>query len=377
MRRRFLLTTAVLTLFTPLVVAQPKPGDPKEETAETADGVKIRCRFYKAAKEGNNSCVILMSEYLADPNAAQWDNLARFLATDCGLNVVRFDWRGHGQSKEIVPEKFWAQQWNQNKVTGYNRRPLKTTIEYKDFKADYYPMLVNDLAAVRNLLDLKNDDRQVNTRSVYLVSTGNSAALAFLFLAVEWNRQSVKPEPRGVNLAVPDIVGAGQRREPGTDCAGKDYAGVIFLSPSRKYNYEYGNQKGTDSIPSHVIKNLVSRWSKDTLGGGDPRGTAGMLFLVGEKDTDGMRDATYFHHDVMAADTKSSRIEPMKNTRLFPIKGAKESGVDLLDKRNTLKTEDMIQAFIQKIEDDRKRLNPTDRKYDKPFRINLSSFGIG
>ena len=120
MSRRFLLAIGLAALLAPLAPAQPKPGDPKEETAETADGVKIRCRFYAAAKEVNNSCVILMHDYNADPDdkKADWDGLARFLATDVGLNVIRFDFRGHGKSDEIIPEKFWNEKWswNQNKV---------------------------------------------------------------------------------------------------------------------------------------------------------------------------------------------------------------------------------------------------------------------
>lgn len=376
MQRRLLMSFAALALFAPLAFAQPKPGDPKEETAETADGVKLRCRFYAATKEGNGSCAILMSDYLADPNAAQWDNLARFLATECGINVIRFDWRGHGQSKEVLPEKFWKETWNQNKVSGHNRKPVKTTIEYKDFKSDYYPMLVNDLVAVRTLLDQKNDDRKVNTRTVYLIATGSAAPLAQLFLAVEWSRQSVKPVPTGVTVAVADIIRASGRRQPGTDVAGKDYAGVVLLSPSRTYNYEYGTSKGKSSIPNQTLKDFVSRYSKDTQGGGDLRGNTGMLFVVGEKDTDGVKDANYFHTDVMAADTKSSKLEPMKNTKLVQLKGVKDEGVNLLDKRSSLKTEDLIQAFIEKIEADRKRLNPTDRKYDKPWRVDLGSFGI-
>jgi pimeloyl-ACP methyl ester carboxylesterase len=374
---RLLMSFTILGLVAPLALAQPMPGDPKEETAETADGVKLRCRFYAATKEGNGSCAILMGDYTADPNAAQWDNLARFLAKDCGINVMRFDWRGHGQSKDVIPDKFWKESWNQLKVTGYNRKPIKASIDFKDFKADYFGMLVNDLMAVRTLLDQKNDDRKVNTRTVYLIATGSAAPLAQFFLAVEWNRQSVKPLPTGVALAVPDIIRSNGRRQPGTDVAGKDYAGVVLLSPSRSFNYEYGTQKGKSSIPNQIMKDFVSKYSKDIQGGGDLRGSTGMLFIVGEKDADGVKDATFFHTDVMAADAKSSKLEPMKNTKLIQLKGAKERGVELLDKRNSLKTEDLIQAFIEKIEGDRKRLNPTDRKYDKPWRVDLGSFGVG
>ena len=382
MSRRFLLAIGLAALLAPLAPAQPKPGDPKEETAETADGVKIRCRFYAAAKEVNNSCVILMHDYNADPDdkKADWDGLARFLATDVGLNVIRFDFRGHGKSDEIIPEKFWNEKWswNQNKVTGYNRKPVKTKIEVKDFKPDYYPMLVNDLAAVRNVLDLKNDDRRVNARSVYLIASGSAAPLAFLFLAEEWSRQQTKPEAKGVVVTIPDIVSAHGRRQPNTEVAGKDYAGLILLSPTRTYSYEYGAQKGKNSVSAQQIKDWAIKYSKDTQGGGDIRGSMSILTLVGDKDVEGVKEANFFYTDVLTADGKKSPVlEPMKNSRMFPLKGTKEKGAELLGKNSTLKTEDLIKAFLEKIESDRKKLNPTDRKYDKPCRINLGSFGVG
>ena len=63
-----------------------------------------------------------------------------------------FDFRGHGKSKDVIPEKFWKDQWNQQSAAGWNngKKPIaRKTIDKADFKSDYYPALVNDLAAVR------------------------------------------------------------------------------------------------------------------------------------------------------------------------------------------------------------------------------------
>jgi len=368
----------------PLAVAQTpprpaaKPGDPQEETAETVDGVKLNCRFYKAIREGNNSVVILLPDYNADPvkNDKEWDGLARELAADAGVNVMRFDYRGHGKSKEVVADRFWNHEWNQRYVTGYNRKPIKNDIDVKDFKSDYFPMLVNDLAAVRTILDQKNDDRQVNTRTIYLVATGSAAPLVQLFLATEWNRAQVKPPPVGLGGNVPDLVSVGGRRPSGTDVAGKDYAGVVLLSPSRTYNFPRGNTIASNAVSNQQLKDWVTKYSRDNTSG-DLRNNTSYVVMAGDKDDLGMKNATYFFHDLLNADAKmGARVEAMKNTKLIPIRGAKEKGVELLGKNSQYKTEDTIKAFIEKVESDRKRLNPIDRKYDKPFRINLTSFGV-
>ncbi len=377
MKRRLLLALPIAMLFAPLAVAQPKPGDPKEETAETIDGVKLSCRFYKAVKQGNNSCAILLHDYNADPSKGDWDGLARFLAVDCGINVMRFDFRGHGQSTSVIADKFWKESWNQRHVSGYNRRPTKTEIEVKDFKPDYYPMLVNDIAAVRMLLDQKNDDRQVNTRTIYIIASGSAAPLANLFLATEWSRPAVKPAPVGVFGQVQNYVNFGTRRTAGTEVAGKDYAGLVLLTPTRNFTYPRGNQTVKSTVNNFELKNWVSKYSRDTQGGGDLRNTSGLVVMFGDKDDDGLKQGDWFYNDLMNADAKhgSSRLKPMSNSKLIPIKGAKEEGVGLLGKNAQYHVEDTIKAFIEKIEGDRKRLNPIDRGYDRPFHINLGTFG--
>lgn len=378
MPRRVLFSLAALFLIVPLAVAQPMPGDPKEETVETVDGVKLRCRFYRAAKEGNGACAILMTDYGATGNEAEWDGLARYLATDVGINVVRFDWRGHGGSKEVIAERFWGplyQSWNGQRISGSLKK--RGTIDYKDFDSRYYPMLVNDLAAVRNLLDLKSDRGEVNTRSVYLIASGSSAPLAMLFLATEWSRAQTKPNPMGVAGNVVDLVSFGGRRNQNTEVAGKDYAGLVLLSPTNAVVLERGGQKTTHRIPDATVRDFVSRYGRDVFGNtGDLRSGLSMLVFAGDKDKAGIDAAEWYYRDLMNAEKKTSTMEPMKNTKLIVLKNCKESGADLLGKMNTLRTEEIIKGFIEKVESDRKKLNPIERKYEKPFRINLASFGI-
>ena len=81
MSLRVLLSLGLVSLLAPQGWTQAKPGDPKEETAETSDGVKLRCRFYAAAKESNKSCVILLHDYNADPDdkKTDWDGLRELI----------------------------------------------------------------------------------------------------------------------------------------------------------------------------------------------------------------------------------------------------------------------------------------------------------
>ncbi|CAN5507877.1 hypothetical protein BH11PLA2_BH11PLA2_08610 [soil metagenome] len=383
MTRRMILPLFFATLWAaPLSAQAPAdPGKPKDESAETVDGVKLSCRFYQAQGEGNGSVVIMVHDLNADPKKGDWDGLARTIATK-GFNVMRFDFRGHGDSKEIIPDKFWKDNRNQNLVTGNGRNPPKSTIEVKDFRQGYVTTLISDLAAVRCALDLKNDDKKVNTRSIYIIASGSAAPIVQAFIATEWHRPQIKPAPIGLTgTIVLDTVSANSRRMNGTEVAGVDYAGLIYLSPTRNYTYPQGTSVGKASFGDQNLRDWVSRYSRDSQGGAELRRSTSLLVLYGDKDPDNMpapKEAGFFYNDLMSADGKKSPVlEPMRNSKFIPIKNAKEKGVDLLGKNNSYKTEDYIVAFLEKVEGDRKRLNPIDRKYDKPFKINWNSFNLG
>jgi hypothetical protein len=349
---------------------------PKDESAETVDGVKISCRFYTAQAEGNGSVVVLLHEYGADPKKGDYDGLARMIALK-GFHVLRFDWRGHGGSTSIIPDKFWKEQRNQNMVTGYSITNPKDKIDLKDFRAGYIYTLANDLAGVRLLLDLKNDDKSVNTRSIYFVAVGNSAPILHLFLATEWSRPSIKPLPIGLVGTTQDIVTANSRRQNSTDVAGIDYAGIVFISPSRNYSYYQGKNPVKSRVDDQSLRDWVTTFSRDNQAGGDMRRTTSMLYICGDKDGENPVETTYFADKLVnIAGNKGMKIDPIKNSKIFVVKGAKEKGADLLGKNNAYRVEDEILKFLTTVETDRKRLNPIDRKYDKPMRINWSSFRV-
>src|SRR5205823_1470440 len=108
-----------------------------------------------------------------------WQGLADRLNAE-GYHVFRFDWRGHGKSTDIRDtDKFWNQSinpWtapaNNKYIKGAKKKPLKNDIFAKDINQDkYFPVYVNDLAAVRAHLDQKNDLGEINTSTVYVIGS--------------------------------------------------------------------------------------------------------------------------------------------------------------------------------------------------------------
>lgn len=365
MRRRLFLSLAFSALAATLFVqtapeARPQNVVPSDELIETADGVKLNGFFYKAQNSKNGSCVILLHEPFTDPTKGNWDDLAKTLAKG-GYHTLRFDFRGHGKSKDLIPEKFWKEQLNHRELPGANKTPAKDTIEIKDFekRRDYYPQLVYDIAAARNHLDKLNDDGQVNTSSVYLIGAGDATTLGMLFLATEWHREQKKPM-----LAFNQqkfFISANLSIAAGGSPAGRDYGGAVWLTPKVMSGFNRNN-----------IENWVARHGRDS--NGDMRKETPMLFIHGEKDDAGKTAAKYFNDQVMVAAGKG-RLEKLDSTYIRDRKGTNLTGVSLLGKDDTLGTEKLILEFLDKMEELRRKKVRITREYTEPLRINLTSFG--
>lgn len=368
MRRRLVLSLIFTALAAAFFVqsapeARPQAADPTDELIETADGVKLRGILYKAQNSKNGSCVIIIHEPFKDPTKKDWDGLGRTLAKN-GYHTLRFDLRGHGKSKELIPAKFWREQLN-TKLPGATKNPPRDTLDEKDFhnKKYYYPQLIYDLAGARNHLDKLNDDGQVNTSSIYLIAEGDAVTLAMLFLATEWHREQKKP--MGFLNAQKFWVAANQQIAAGGSPAGRDYGGAVWLSPRQMSGFS-----------TNAIKNWVSDYGRGI--DGDMRKETPMLFFVGEKDEQGKKDVTFFNEKVMIAKgMKERKIEPLDTTFTDKgqIKGTALRGVDLLGKNDTLKTEDTILEFLKAMEDQRRKKARITRDYQEPVKINLASFG--
>jgi hypothetical protein len=331
--------------------------EPEEQSFKTADGVKLIGKLYKSPK-GAQPVVLLLHDYKANPNEAIWEDIAQTLVGK-GYNVFRFDFRGHGKSTDITPSDFFSRAENKAYVsTGGVNAAVKNTIKFTDFKANYFPMLVQDIAAARNALDQLNDTGVVNTSTVYLMGTGDMATLGFLYIASEYSRERQKP-----NLATPpNYVSIRRNLFPQSEAAGPDIGGAIWLSPNRP-----------TSIPLQQIKEWCLYPATVNM-----RTETAMLFITGEKDTKSSPVAKSLFKDVLRVDAKTGpsgeKLLKPELTYLREIKGSAAIGTKLLG--NNLGTETMIEDFLTAVDKDRRSRTRKNREWDKPLWINVQDYGV-
>lgn len=357
MRIRVLLLSAAFTLAVPSIVGAVAPTD---ISIETYDGVELRGKFYAAnnSKNKNNACVILLHGFQKDPTKGDWVGLANLLSVN-GFNVVQFDFRFHGQRTVVQPAIFWNDNFNKSHVTGANRRPPPSELTFKDIRNPntYYPMLVNDIMAVRTYLDAQNDSGKVNTSSVYLIGTGDAVCLGFFYIAAEWYREREVP-----NVAVPPLfVSSNRRIFLGMQPCGRDIAGAIWISPVRH-----------PAMSQSTIENFTTKYPSAT----PMREETPMLFIHGEKDAKSKEGSKFFFEKVLVAQPKSnSRLAKLPQTFQREIKGTQLAEAELFGKN--LGTEEMIVKYLEEVDKERKsKVQIAKRGYTKPLGVQLSSFGV-
>jgi hypothetical protein len=361
--RRTLAAALVVALFGAAAAAQDPKG-PEEKSFRTADGVKLRGLFYKSAKGGSAPVVLMLHAYKANPDEAVWADTAQQLVKQ-GFNVLRFDFRGHGKSTDIDPAEFWTHPMNRGNVqlTRGLTHATDGSIKVEDFKPSYYPMLVQDIAAARNLIDLLNDTGELNASSIYLLGAGDAVNLGLFFISTEWLRERQKPN--NFNLFVPPhLQVVSPRRNPlaGTEPAGLDYGGAIWLGPAKA-----PGGISTSNLRSWVISPYALKMRTETP----------MLFIHGDKDKSGEAYARTLFNDVLAVTAKSS---PGGGTLLRPeqtfvreVKDSGNTGVKLLG--NNLGTEKLIEDFLTAVEKERKGKTRKIREWDKPLLVDVQGFG--
>jgi hypothetical protein len=362
MRIRARLLSALAFAATALGLAAHAPKGraqaAEDISVETYDGVKLRGRQYASSgKIKSNPVVILLHGYQKEPTKGDWSGLAEKLAS-AGYHVAQFDFRFHGQKPtEVLPASFWKENVNAKYVTGATKKPPRDELTLKDVRnaKDYYPMLVNDVMAVRTYLDIQNDTGRVNTSNVYLIGAGDAASVGFLYMAAEWYREREVP-----NIGIPPVLVAANRAPfLNAPSCGKDLAGAIWLSPARH-----------PSMSTSTVENLTSKYAPQM------REETPMLFLHGEKDTKGRDGAKFFYDRVLIAQPKpGARVAKLPQTKLEVIKGTQLAEADLLGKN--LGTEDQIMKFLEETEKARKSGPPLPRRgYTRPLPVVYTSFGL-
>jgi len=352
-----------------------------EESINTVDGVALRAVFYNAVSPmggpGKAPVVVIMHAFKANPDDAAWEDTAKLIAKK-GFHVLRFDFRGHGKSKDITPEVFWKldqdQPWaiyngNTSLIRGAGKA-TKQSIDKAEFNTAYYAMLVQDVAAVRTHLDKKNDNQLVNSSTIYLLTAGDSINLALLFLASEYKREAKRPNTDFIDK----VVTPRRLMIDDANTAGEDIRGVIALSPA--------------SAPGGAFTpQIMNQWIFGIKGATRMRTNTYWQFLYGKDDTQSAGQAKGIFNNVLKiADSRSKvkqkfygpdnkELPASEQSFLEPIDKSKAVGVKLLG--NNLGTEDKIIAFIKTVESERaqrERLN--NRGWVKPLYIAPQTFNV-
>jgi hypothetical protein len=274
-----------LLLLSPADAAQPV--GPKPVTFETVDGVKLSGTYFASGKGRDAPVVLLLHDFEykkgGDSHQNGLDDFAKALQKQ-GYAVLSFDFRGHGQSKEVNREVFWSRPYpyNANLVRGYNAAvPAKSaeSINAAEFSPRYFPYLVNDIAAAKAFLDRKNDNGELNSSNLIVIGCGEGATLGVLWMSAEWKRH------RAMFGAPPD--------EP----EGRDQIGAIWLS-----------LKGSLAGQNVAVQNWVSE-----VGG---KYRVPMVFLYGKEDKVGSAEALRY---IQAIIPKYVRGKPRSELMIDPV----------------------------------------------------------
>ncbi|HEV3256928.1 MAG TPA: alpha/beta fold hydrolase [Gemmataceae bacterium] len=334
---------AVLVLPSPDVAA--KEGE--DVKFDTVDKVELRGTFYTGNK--NKPTVLLVHKLGGKRDQDGWRKLAEALS-DKGYAVLRFDFRGHGDSTTVAPA-FWMNPVNRQLIRG--ARAARVTIAYRDFMPSYKPWLVNDLAAAKRYLDEQNNAGACNSSDLIVVGAEDGAALAALWIASEWLRRPVEKNAFGTWVAKPDA-------KP----EGSDIAAGIWLSAPRSWGGVPVGSKWL-SIPADERKPLFVK--------------SPMLFLYGRKDVKGAASAK----DLLAS-LKRKGAEARLTTfpKLTNTKGVNGNGVgaDLLGKK-AVGADDFIKEYIGSVMDGRantvwRKRSETDAPEIAVDRRVLNNLGI-
>lgn len=361
--------------------AAAQPPAPAAETFRTADGVELHGLFHATQKNPTTAPVVVFL-YPPGPDRdmtkGDWGGLAKRLNEE-GYHVFQFDWRGHGKSTSIKDkQKFWGNQYLNAPGPNFNsyikggppKAPLKNDIFFKDLgnnATKYMPAYLNDLAAVRVHLDSKNDNKEVNTSSIYIVGAGDAASLGMAWLTAEWNRPAVFPnEAARAGAATYEYVP--QRLIGGVvNEAGADFGAAVWLTATR---------------PTSFREDILKKWISNPMMAPKIRDNNPMLFLYAEKDTSGVlsgakQSAFFFNQVLVAEPPKGSALDKLEQTFIKEVKGGEQlQGVKLLGQNATLKTEDTIVLYFAAIQKVRAKLASKTRKYDTPYFIDARYFGL-
>ncbi|MBI3411688.1 MAG: hypothetical protein HY040_25440 [Planctomycetes bacterium] len=294
--RCWFLGVVLLTIASLSLVQTPSAGQDADSKGEkvrfhTVDGVEIVGTYYPSAR-GKAPAVILLHALGDHSRTNAWTNLAVELQKK--YSVLAFDFRGHGNSKNLSDAtEFWKHPINKNNVKG---APKGTEIDYQNMRKEYFPALINDIAAARAYLEGRNDARDCNTSSMIVIGAESGATLGAIWLNSEWLRYQ-------------QLSGGFAPTQLNKTPEGKDVIAAIWLTPTTKL--------GSRTVSLSQILDLPARIGKTP-----------MTFLYGDADASGKTIAKGCEKAIKGADAKGD----YKYTAAVKIPDSKLAGANLLQK---------------------------------------------
>jgi alpha-beta hydrolase superfamily lysophospholipase len=309
----------------------------------TFDEVELSGTFYRstpaAGKKDKDAVVLLLHDFrhLKGGSGQEdgWHQLAGQLQKE-GYAVLSFDFRGFGNSKSVSP-KFWAFAHNRQGISGGSKRNPSATIDEKDFRTNYFINLVNDIAAARAYLNIKNDANEVNASNIILIGAGQGATLGALWLASECRRQKDSQSDRLFPGLLPQFRSLDEPE-------GNDVAAAVWLTiyPTLEDR----------RLGSSLIKALVDEAKK-------ARNPIPTLFLYAKNDVKA-NDFLNKNSDLKALFAENSKKKGGVKEKSVPGAGQLE-GSKLLRK-----SDDIIRDYLNNVVEERGSRTRKDRK-DKDF----------
>jgi hypothetical protein len=361
----------------------PKKEDDHSQRAvfTTVDGVDLDGTFYPAEPDtaagakAKEAVVLLLHNIDKSGGSSRqegWPELAMALQKE-GYAVLAFDFRGFGNSRNVAKE-FWDPAINPyvRHVKGAHKAKPPATIDHKDFDAnaaEFYPSLVNDVAAAKAFLDRKND-RAVNTSNLILVGAGEGATIGALWVEMEWHRRKVKAlgakglpvldEPEGRDVAAAVWLSLSPK------LGGKDVALHTWLADAAAENkvptsFIYGEKDEAAAASQEAWKAVERGVRKQNAG------------LTGDKLETALKEEMYLDrdHPVEGTSLTGSKLLTADGVSDWIVKKYLKAVMDKRGPKEFRKREDKDDAFLwtfpgapsitaKKVGEDNLRVAPVD-----------------
>lgn len=316
--------------------------DSKRVHFATFDEVELSGTFYRSApasgKKDKDTVVLLLHDFrhLKGGSSQEdgWHQLAGQLQKE-GYSVLSFDFRGFGNSKSVSP-KFWEFPHNRQGIKASKKNP-PPSIDEKDFSAAYFINLVNDIAAARAYLNIKNDANEINSSNIILIGAGQGATLGALWLVSELRRQKDNQSDKLFPGMLPQFRSLDESE-------GNDVAGAVWLTI-----YPALEQR---NLGKAVITALVDEARKAKI-------PAYFLYAKNDVKAD---DFLNKNSDLKALFAESSKKKGGVKEKSIPGAG-QLAGSKLLSGR--LKTGDFIIDYLNNVVEDRGSRTRKDRQDQK------------